>query len=142
MANTDEWLAKITALYSEGCSDAEVAAEMEIPVSRFYDMMERNQAFRDLIMYGRTLCQAWWERQARRNITNKQFNSSLYNFYMKNKFGWAEKSEQLTTNDAPQDLETLKQEMHKQLAKFAKVYTPELTDAKFLLAVPGVENGN
>ena len=50
---------------------------------------------------------------------------------MKNKYGWADKVE--TTNNTEimnYDVDSLRENISKEMAKFVKQYTPELTDAK------------
>lgn len=85
--------------------------------------------------YGRTLSQAFWEKQARVNLANKQFNSSLYAFYMKNKFGWAEKVETQAQNEnLNTNLDDLREKVTKEVERFIKKNSPELTDAKRLVA--------
>lgn len=133
-SETDLWIGQIKEMYSEGASDAEVAAALEVPLARFYSQMESNEAFRTLVTYGRTLSQAWWERQARKNIHSKQFNTPLWTFYMKNKFGWAERTENTNNNEnLNTDLDSLKQQVMDQIKKFTKKNMPELTDARLLL---------
>lgn len=132
--DTRNWAKEIADLYAEGASDAEAAVELKITIKAFYKQMADNKAFAQLIEYGRTLSQAWWERQARRNVGNKTFNTSLWTFYMKNKHGWADKVESTNSNEnVNTDLDTLRQRLYTELAKFAKDNTPELTDARRVL---------
>lgn len=132
--DTRNWAKEIADLYAEGASDAEAAVELKITIKAFYKQMADNKAFAQLIEYGRTLSQAWWERQARRNVGNKTFNTPLWTFYMKNKHGWADKVESTNSNEnVNTDLDTLRQRLYTELAKFAKDNTPELTDARRVL---------
>lgn len=135
--STDKsWATKVIDLYTEGCSDAEVAASLRLPIKEYYKQINDNRAFGQLVEFGRTLSLAFWESQARKNIGNKSFNSSLFSFYMKNKFGWADKSEVLTSGDNPdQDLDKLRSKVTEDVAKFIERYTPELTDAQRVLRV-------
>ena len=137
MANTSaktdgkSWAKELIELYSEGYSDAEVAAEMKITIREYHQQINENAVFAKLVEYGRTLSLAWWEGQARKNINNKQFNTPLWVFTMKNKYGWADKVE--TTNNTEimnYDVDSLRENISKEMAKFVKQYTPELTDAK------------
>lgn len=129
------WAKKVIDLYSAGCSDAEVAAELKITIKDYYQQITDNKTFNKLVEYGRTLSQAFWEGQARKNIGNKQFNTPLWTFYMKNKFGWADKSEAVTQNEnVNTDLDSLRSKVYSEVAKLVKQNTPELTDAQRVLS--------
>lgn len=129
------WSKQLVDLYSAGCSDAEVAAELKVTIKEYYRTISDNVQFAKLVEYGRTLSQAFWEGQARKNLGNKQFNSPLYAFYMKNKFGWADKTESVTTTEnVNTDLDSLRQTVHKEVLNFIKRNQPELTDAQRLLS--------
>jgi hypothetical protein len=85
--------------YSEGASDVEIARLLKITLNRFYQLIEENPAFAEFVERGRTLGRAWWESQARKNLWNKEFNTALWNFNMKNRYGWADKVESNDTTD-------------------------------------------
>lgn len=137
---TNDWAKQLVHLYSEGCSDAEVAAEMKITIKEYYKQISDNKTFAKLVEFGRTLSQAFWEGQARKNISNKQFNTPLWTFYMKNKFGWADKTEAVNQNEnVNTDLDSLRTQVNAQVAAFIKKNNPELTDAKLLLSNIGKE---
>lgn len=137
VASGRSWAKELIALYEDGCSDAEVAAQMRIPLREFYQQITENTAFGKLVEFGRTLSLAFWERQARENIGNKQFNSSLYSFYMKNKHGWAEKVDTSAQTELNVSADELKEKLLKQTAKFVERYSPELTDAQRVLSGVG-----
>jgi hypothetical protein len=133
-SGTKDWARQLIALYSDGCSDAEVAAELKITIKEYYRTITENPTFGKLVEFGRTLSQAFWEKQARTNLTNKQFNTPLWSFYMKNKFGWAEKSESVSqTENLNTNLDDLRERVNKEVARFVKKHTPELTDAQRVL---------
>lgn len=134
MESNQTWAKEVIALYREGAGDAEVAAELNVTIKEYYKQLNENSAFSQLVDFGRTLSQAWWEKQARMHVKNKQFNSPLYSFYMKNKYGWADKTENINVNDnGSQDLDALTSDLMKEVAKFMKDRTPELTDAQRVL---------
>lgn len=129
------WAKELIHYYSEGYSDAEVAAELKITLREYYRQAQENSTFAQLVEYGRTLSLAYWEGLARKNVTNRNFNTSLYNFYMKNRHGWADKVES-TTNLADiqnADLDTLREQTKEQVSKFLDTHLPEISDAKKLL---------
>lgn len=124
------WAKDIINYYSDGYSDAEVAAAMKITVREYYAQINDNVVFGKLVEYGRTLSLAWWESQARLNIGNKQFNTPLWVFTMKNKYGWADKVETVTTNEhTHNDLDALRAKVAKQAEKLALSNHPELASA-------------
>lgn len=128
------WATQVVDMYSEGCSDAEVAASLRVPIREYYKQIEDNPTFKQLVEYGRTLSQAFWEKQARKNIGNKQFNTPLWVFYMKNKFAWAEKTENVNVDENINiDLDQLREKVYKDVAELIKLQTPELTDAQRVL---------
>lgn len=131
-AQTDgkSWAKELIEYYKEGYSDAEVAAAMNITVREYYAQINENAVFGKLVEYGRTLSLAWWESQARKNINNKQFNTPLWVFTMKNKYGWADKVETSSVNENHNsDLDALRMKVAKQAEKLAKSNHPELESA-------------
>lgn len=134
MIENRSWSQNVIDLYTAGGSDAEVAASLRVTIKAFHKQMEDNAAFRELVEFGRTLSQAWWESQFRKNVTNKNFNSTLLTFYMKNKHGWADKVESSQTSDNINvNLDELRLRAMKQVEQFIKKNTPELTDAQRVL---------
>ena len=49
---------------------------------------KRYKEFHDAMKYGSMLSESWWEEMGRLNLTNKDFNSTLYTTQMGNRFGW------------------------------------------------------
>lgn len=138
--NTKDWIGRIKAMYAEGASDAEVAASEGHTLRAFYKEINDNPKFAEFIEFGRTLSQAYWEKMARKNVDNKGFNTSLWTFYMKNKFGWADKVESSNTNEVvTNDIDALRAEISKSMLKFAKQYYPEMTDAQRVLTLQEVD---
>lgn len=136
----NNWSSNIINLYTEGGSDAEVAAFLRVPMKKFYKQMDDNSAFKELIEFGRTLSQAWWEGQFRRNVHNKNYNSALLSFYMKNKHGWADKVDTTSSTESTNiTLDEARAIANKKVADFLKKNTPELTDAQRVLKGIGAE---
>lgn len=131
---TAGWAKEVYDLYAEGASDTEVAAHLKLTLRQFYQQLDENDKFRILVDFGRTMSQAWWERQGRKNLQNKQFNSVLWFAQMKNKFGWADKVESSSTNEnLNTNIDDLKEKIQKEMLKFVKRHNPELTDAKLVI---------
>lgn len=143
MLDNKSWSQSVIDLYTNGGSDAEVAAFLRVTIKVFYKQMEDNAAFRELVEFGRTLSQAWWESQFRKNVNNKNFNSTLLTFYMKNKHGWADKVESSSTTDNVNvNLDELRTRAVAEVAAFIKKHSPELTDAQMVLTNIGANLDN
>lgn len=129
------WAKQVLDLYAEGGSDAEVAASLRVPMKKFYKRMTDSATFADLVEFGRTLSLAFWEGSARKNVGNKSFNSPLFAFYMKNRHGWADKTEVTSSNENTNfNLDEARRIVDAALAQRLKEATPELTDAQRLFA--------
>ena len=112
------WANQVIEHYRDGYSEKEVAASMNITFREFNAMLSDNPTFAKLVEFGRTLSAAYWEGLARTNIKNKTFNTPLYNFYMKNKFGWADKIETTNANENTNlSLDQLQDKINQQLKK-------------------------
>lgn len=132
-----EWVTKIKELYERGASDVEVCKEMKITQKRFdelYDDVD-NAGFRTLVDMGRTMSKAFWYEQARKSLWDKTFNSPVWMFVMKNRFGWSEKSENIERSDTPvnqQSLDEIRSRLLKALPGIAKQLDPSLKDTDLL----------
>lgn len=134
MEDTRGWAKELVDNYRQGYSDAEVAAAMNITIKQFYAQIAENPSFARLVEFGRTLSTAFWEGLARKNVDNRQFNTSLYSFYMKNKFSWADKVEtNNVTENTNINLDELRNEINRKLKRLTDQNTPELADAQRVL---------
>lgn len=128
------WATELVEYYKQGYSDMEVAAALNITRREFNQLLTDNPAFAKLVEVGRTQSSAFWEGLARQNVKNKTFNTPLYNFYMKNKFGWADKIE---TNNVSENtnlsLDQLKTEINKKLKDLKDQNSLEVPDAHKIL---------
>jgi hypothetical protein len=119
------WEALLEA-YGEGASDVEIARLLKITISRFYELMEEHVAFADFVDRGRTLAQAWWYEKGRTSLWDKNFNTALWNFQMKNRYGWADRVDTTDkTNLDPVNLDQAKGQLQQALKRLAKK-SPEL----------------
>lgn len=135
--STQSWAKEIVEYYRQGYSDAEVAAAMNSTMKQFNTMLGENPTFNKLVEFGRTLQKAYWEGLARKNVDNKQFNSGLYSFYMKNKFAWADKIE---TSNVNENTNLSEDEMRADIMKrIKKLGSPELADAMKVLTPQVIE---
>lgn len=141
MGGASSWANQVVDCYREGYSDAEVAAAINITMRQFNTMLADNPTFAKLVEYGRTLSLAWWESQSRINLRNKQFNTPLWVFTMKNKYGWADKVETTSTNENTNlSLDALRSEINNKIKKLVKDNSMDLTEAQRLLQPVEVED--
>ena len=128
------WLKPLLSGYAEGMSDVEVCRELKITMKTFNEQYANNEGFRKLVDYGRMTSHAWWMAAGRKNLQNRDFVVPLWTFNMKNRFGWADKTEAIRSDelDGPANLDDLRSRLQKALPKLLKQFGPELADAKLL----------
>ena len=86
-------LDRVVELMTEGASKAEVAANLGISRQCMDEWTKNNQLFGDAIKAGEQASEAWWLRQGRINLQNKEFSATLWYMNMKNRHGWKDKNE-------------------------------------------------
>lgn len=112
---------EISEAYGEGAADVEIAKLLDITIADFYRLEQENNAFAKFAEKGRTLSQAWWYEKARKGLFTKEFNTALWNFNMKNRYGWADKLDTSDTTDKdPVNLDQAKAQLHAALNKLSK----------------------
>lgn len=112
--------------YGEGASDVEIARLLKITLARFHQLCEESPAFFSFADRGRTLSQAWWYEKGRTSLFDKNFNTALWNFNMKNRHGWADKVDTTDNTDKdPVNLDALKGQLASAMQRLAKK-NPEL----------------
>lgn len=88
----------LVKLMSEGASLEEVAGELGVAKSTLYTWFKNFPEFQNARELGIALSEAWWLKQGRIALRQKEFNSSLYYMNMKNRFRWRDRHD-VTTND-------------------------------------------
>lgn len=84
--------------YKAGASDEETKAYIWGERGSFSnDLWDRwlieEPIFSETIKKGRELSKAWWLKEGRANLKDKDFSPTLWYMNMKNRFGWADKQE-------------------------------------------------
>mgnify|MGYP003531648530 CR=1 FL=1 len=120
-----DWKA-IADEYATGAADVEIAKLLDITINDFYRLEQEQPAFAKFVDKGRTMSQAWWYEKARKGLFTKEFNTALWNFNMKNRFGWADKTDiQDTTNKDPVNLDQAKSQLQAALKRVSQS-SPEI----------------
>lgn len=141
MIESRTWVETIINTYTEGASDVEVCAEIKVSLAKFNDRYKSDMNFKELVDFGRLLSHAWWMRQARLAIRDKTFNTAMWQFVMKNRFGWADKTENVERlPDGMVDLDSLKAKMEQMLPQMIKQFYPGIKESEILKQLQGSQN--
>lgn len=73
-----EFCERMLEMAAEGCGMAEYAAEFGIDRATLYHWSEEHPEFLTALTRAKAVEQSWWEREARLNVRNKEFNANLW----------------------------------------------------------------
>lgn len=118
-----DWKKQIISEYSEGASDVEIKAMFVVWLdSLSNDLWDRwlleEPIFSETIKKGRQLSAGWWQRSGRKNLTTKDFSYTGWYMNMKNRFGWADKTEQNINQKTKVEVELTDEELKKEIKRF------------------------
>lgn len=122
-----DWYIQVLNEYKEGASDVEIKSLIYNWRGKFSnDLWDRwikeEPEFSETIKGGRMLSEAWWAKNGRKNLTNKDFNYTGWYMNMKNRFGWTDRTQTENTNKNL-DLSNLTDEELEERLKQAKRVT-------------------
>lgn len=108
------------SLYEQGAGDVEIANKLGMTIKAFRELYDDNEPFRNFVDQGNTTAQAWWWEQARTNLKNKNFISSLWTINMKNRYGWAEKTDNTSVLEGDIDINSAHRQLESALKQLTK----------------------
>lgn len=85
-------------LSQQGYSDTEIASEFGVSTGTMAGWSEKFADFNLACSIGKSAYEAWWLKEAKRNLDNRNYNTGLFKFITANKLGFAEKSETKSLN--------------------------------------------
>jgi len=85
-------------LSREGMSPVEIAAEFQVGIKSINKWQEKYLEFNTAYEVGLAIYEAWWLAEARGNLGNSRYNTSLFKYITGNKLGYAEKMESKNLN--------------------------------------------
>ena len=90
-----EYCGLLLDLMREGGSVVRFCADTGICRDTFFEWVRRYKLFSDTYKKGKELCESYWETKCREAIFEGggKFNTGLFCFYMKNRFGWKDSPE-------------------------------------------------
>jgi hypothetical protein len=93
----------VVELMREGASLREVCAGLDINPHTRIEWEAKHPEFSHAIKSGIELSAAWWEKEGRTSLRDKEFSPTLWYMNMRNRFGWADKQEISGPGGGPQE---------------------------------------
>ena len=77
---------RVIALGSEGRSEVQISARIDVPRGTMHRWAEAHPEFRAALTRAKELEQDWWETTGQESLTVKEFNANLWNKSMSARF--------------------------------------------------------
>ena len=88
-----DWESIMCLAAQDGASDVELRCLLGIGESAWSTLLEDSEEFCRTVKKAHDLCRVWWERHGRKMTTGQaEGNATVWIFNMKNRFGWADKT--------------------------------------------------
>ena len=82
----DHFCEKVIKLGRKGKSKIQIAAALNVNRRTLENWSASHEAFREAMDWARDLSQAWWEDQGQDGISNRTFNTRLFQLQLANRF--------------------------------------------------------
>lgn len=92
------WYDYILEEMNQGASLQEIKAHFDISNTLHERWMDEEPEYKETIKRGIELSHAWWQKQGRVHLQNKDFSATLWYMNMKNRFGWKDRQD-ITSDD-------------------------------------------
>jgi len=120
-----DWYKIILTEYENGASDVEIKAIIikwrgKFSNGLFNRWIDEEVEFSQTIKTGRILSEAWFQKHGRKNLTNKDFSYTGWYMQMKNRFGWADNTNNKTETTAKIQVVEMTKEERKERLKILK----------------------
>lgn len=118
-----ELCAEVLRMMHDGYTEKECARRLGILWSDWLTWKREHPEFKQAVDNGKALCEAWWTGVGRRALTGKVqgFRLGVWQFTMKNLFGWREPQEPpATQQDVAKERDRIIAELDARLARLAQ----------------------
>ena len=89
-----DWESLVCEAAQDGASDVEIRCILGLTQTSWTTLLEDSEEFCITIKKAHDLCRVWWERHGRKMTTGEaEGNATVWIFNMKNRFGWADKTQ-------------------------------------------------
>jgi len=83
----------VESMMAEGMAKVEICAELGIHYDTFLAWQSEHPEFGEAVKFGDKLSEAWWLKQGRISLKDRDFNYTGWYMNMKNRHGWRDKQE-------------------------------------------------
>ncbi len=88
-----EYCETVVELMKDGASKTEVCGTIGVCHDTLIEWQKKYPEFSEAVKKGVLLSSAWWEREGRQSLRDRDFSYTGWYMNMKNRFGWRDKIE-------------------------------------------------